>query len=121
MLQREKRSHIIAEPMEFDETAVARWLEPLATGRGDIAEVFAETRRKTIVEWRDAEPGDARVSIEAGVSARQRRGGRERIAFVSGAGEAAIPAAPRAVQASAQKTRLPSPPLPPPAPFQPGP
>src|SRR5438132_5285002 len=120
MLQREKRSHIIAEPMEFDETAVARWLEPLATGRGDIAEVFAETRRKTIVEWRDAEPGDARVSTEAGVSARQRRGGRERIAFVSGSGEAAIREAVRALQASAKKTVLPSRPGPARADFEPG-
>ena len=106
--------------MEFDEALVARWLEPLVAGRGDIAEVFAETRRKTIVEWRDAEPGDARVSIEAGVSARQRRGGRERIAFVSGSGEAAIREAVRALQASAKKTVLPSRPAPARADFEPG-
>ena len=98
--------------MEIDDSAVARWLEPLAPGRGDIAEVFAETRRKTIVEWRDGEPGDARVSIEAGVSARQRRGGQERLAFVSGSGEAAIREAVRVLQASARKSVLPSRPAP---------
>jgi len=98
--------------MEIDDVLVARWLEPLVAGRGDIAEVFAETRRKTIVEWRDAEPGEAQVSVEAGVSARQRRGGRERLAFVSGSGEAAVREAVRALQASAGRSALPSRPAP---------
>jgi predicted Zn-dependent protease len=98
--------------VEIDEGVVARWLEPLVAGRGDIAEVFAETRRKTVVEWRDTDPGDARVSVEAGVSARQRSGGRERLAFVSGSGEAAVREAVRSLQASAGKSALPSRPAP---------
>jgi predicted Zn-dependent protease len=82
----------------IDDAAIARWLDPLAMTRGDSAEVFLETRRRTVVEWRDALPGEPRVSVEAGVSARHRRGGRERLAFVSGAGEASIREAIRALQ-----------------------
>jgi predicted Zn-dependent protease len=84
--------------VEVDDAAIARWLDPLATTRGDAADVFVETRRQTVVEWRDALPGEPRVSVEAGVSARHRRGGRERLAFVSGAGETSIRQAIRALQ-----------------------
>lgn len=84
--------------MVIDDAAIARWLDPLAMLRGDSAEVFLETRRRTVVEWRDALPGEPRVSVEAGVSARYRRGGQERLAFVSGAGEASIREAIRALQ-----------------------
>jgi predicted Zn-dependent protease len=84
--------------VEVDDAAIARWLDPLATTRGDAADVFVETRRQTVVEWRDALPGEPRVSVEAGVSARHRRGGRERLAFVSGAGEISIRQAIRALQ-----------------------
>jgi predicted Zn-dependent protease len=92
----------------WDESAVARWLEPLAATPEDVAEVFLETRRRTVIDWRDGEPGEARVSVEAGVSARQCRSGRERLAFVSGADEASIREAIRAVQASAGRPRLPA-------------
>jgi predicted Zn-dependent protease len=98
--------------MEIDEVAVARWLEPIATARGDIAEVFVETRRRTVVEWRDALPGEPRVSVEAGASARFRRAGRERLAFVSGSGEASVRDAIRALQSSAGTSVLPSRPSP---------
>ena len=44
MLQREKRSHIIAGTMEIEDGAIARWLDPLTLTRGDSAEVFVETK-----------------------------------------------------------------------------
>lgn len=104
--------------VEFDEGAVARWLEPLASTRGDVAEVFVETRRRTTVDWRDGEPGDARVSCEAGVSARLSRAGRERLAFVSGAGEAEIREALRALASSTAKSGREMRPDKPPPPFE---
>lgn len=94
--------------MEFEETAVARWLDPLVVDRGDIAEVFVERRRRTVVEWRDGEPTEPHVSLEAGTSARLRRAGRERLAFVSGADEAALREAIRGLQASAGRAPLPA-------------
>ncbi len=87
---------------------MARWLDPLAPERGDIAEVFAETRRKTVVEWSDGEPREPRVSVEAGISARARRRSGERLAFVSGAGEATVREAIRALQVSSGRDPLPS-------------
>ena len=84
--------------MEIEDSAIARWLDPLTLTRGDSAEVFVETRRTTVVEWHDALPGEPRVSVEAGVSARHRRGGRERLAFVSGVGEASIREVIRSLQ-----------------------
>lgn len=84
--------------MEVEDAAIARWLDPLTLTRGDSAEVFVETRRTTVVEWRDALPGEPRVSVEAGVSARHRRGGREHLAFVSGVGEPSIREAIRTLQ-----------------------
>lgn len=92
----------------WDEQAVARWLDPLVLERGDIAEVFVERRRRTVVEWNDGEPAEPRVSLEAGTSARLRRGGRERLAFVSGADEAALREAIRGLQASAGHSPLPA-------------
>lgn len=84
--------------MEIEDGAIARWLDPLTLTRGDSAEVFVETRRTTVVEWRDALPGEPRVSVEAGVSARHRRGGRERLVFVSGVAERSIREAIRILQ-----------------------
>ena len=103
---------------ELDQTAIARWLEPLASDRGDVAEVFVETRRRTAVDWRDGEPGEVRVSMESGASARLRRAGRERLAFVSGSGESEIREAIRALSSSSGKTGLPSRPGAPAAPFE---
>ena len=91
----------------WDESAVSRWLDPLVVERGDIAEVFVERRRRTVVQWRDGEPTEPHVSLEAGTSARLRRAGRERLAFVSGAGETALREAIRGLQASAGLSPLP--------------
>ncbi|MEO8348645.1 MAG: DNA gyrase modulator, partial [Acidobacteriota bacterium] len=108
----------MAETGSVDEAAVARWLEPLASDRGDVAEVFVETRRRTAVDWRDGEPGEVRVALESGVSARLRRAGRERLAFVSGSGEAEIREAIRALASSSGKSGVPSRPGPPAPPFE---
>jgi len=94
--------------MEIEDSAIARWLDPLTLTLGDSAEVFVETRRTTAVEWRDAVPGEPRVSVEAGVSARHRRGGREQLAFVSGVGEPSIREAIRSLQSSSGR---PAPPV----------
>jgi len=93
--------------MEFDEIQVSRWLDPLVLDRGDIADVFVERKRRTVVEWRDGEATEPRVSLEAGTSARLRRAGRERLAFVSGADDAALREAIRGLQASAGLAPLP--------------
>jgi predicted Zn-dependent protease len=92
----------------WDEAAVARWLEPLAWNRGDFAEVFVETRRKTFVDWRDGEPGEVRASVEAGVSARLRRSGKVRLAFVSGADEGAVLEAIRSLRAAPVRSPQPA-------------
>jgi predicted Zn-dependent protease len=84
--------------MEIEDGAIARWLDPLTLTRGDSADVFLETRRTTTVEWRDGMPAEPRVAVEAGVSARHRRSGRDRLVFVSGVEEADIREAIRALQ-----------------------
>lgn len=108
----------MVETGSVDEAAVARWLEPLASDRGDVADVFIETRRRTAVDWRDGEPGEVRVALESGVSARLRREGRERLAFVSGSGEAEIREAIRALASSSGKAGVPSRTGPPAPPFE---
>src|SRR5262249_18417882 len=37
--------------VNWDDAAVLRWLEPLVSRKGDIAEVFAERLRETALEW----------------------------------------------------------------------
>lgn len=96
------------EHSEWDEQAVARWLDPLVIGRGDIADVFIEKRVRTVVEWRDGQASEIVVELEAGTSARLRRSDREKLAFVSGADESAIREAIRGLQASAGRTPLPA-------------
>src|SRR5687767_627099 len=107
---------------ELEDAAIARWLEPLASDQGDVAEVFVETRRRTVVDWSDGEPGEARVALEAGVSARLRRAGRERLVFVSGAGEGEVREAIRGLTSSSGKTAAAhSAPAPPPFESEPDP
>lgn len=103
---------------EMEDAAVARLLDPVAWERGDVADVFVETRRRTAVDWRDGEPGDVRVAIESGVSARLRRGGRERLAFVSGSGEGEIHEAIRALTSPSGNAPAPIRPETPPPPFE---
>jgi predicted Zn-dependent protease len=93
---------------EWDE-AVARSLDVLVIERTDIGEVFTETRRRTVVDWRDGEASEPRVSIEAGTSARLLRMGRERLSFVSGSDEPAIREAVRGLQRFAGRVPPPAP------------
>ena len=104
--------------VEVEDSAIARWLDPVAWERGDVAEVFVETRRRTAVDWQDGEPGEARVAVESGVSARHRRLGRENLSFVSGCGEAEIQDAIRSLATSTGKFPGPIRPSPPSPPFE---
>lgn len=93
--------------MDWDEPVIRRWLEPLATRRGEIGEVFAEELAELSLSWRDGAIRDARLRCEAGTGARRRSGGAEHFAFVPGADEAAAREAIRAVRAEAGVSPLP--------------
>ena len=93
--------------MHWDETAVSRWLEPLASRAGEIAEIFGERMREICLAWRDGQVQEVRVRREAGVGARWRLGRDERFAFVAGTGEASVREAVRALRAVAGREPLP--------------
>lgn len=93
--------------MDWDEPVIRRWLEPLATRRGEIGEVFAEELAELSLSWRDGAVREARVRREAGTGARRRSGHAEHFAFVPGADEAAAREAIRAVRAEAGVSPLP--------------
>ena len=93
--------------MNWDDAAVLRWLEPLVSRKGDIAEVFAERLRETTLEWRDGEVRAVRARREEGTSARWRRGGSESLIFVAGASEASAREAVRGLRESAGTSPIP--------------
>jgi predicted Zn-dependent protease len=93
--------------MELDTATVTRWLEPLARRPEDIADVFAETRREAVLDWRDGNVAEARVSITEGLSARRRREAEQRLAFVSRCDEVGVRDAVRAVQKGVGLSPLP--------------
>lgn len=93
--------------MILDTETVARWLEPLLRAPEDIADVFLEERRDTVLEWRDGEVTGVSVVSDAGLSARWRRAGTERLAFVAGADDAAAREAVRAVREASGSEPLP--------------
>jgi len=94
--------------VNWDETVIRRWLEPLATRRGEIGELFAEDLAELSLSWSDGGIREARVRRESGTSARRRSAdGREHLAFVSGSDEAAAREAIRAVRAEAGVSPLP--------------
>lgn len=93
--------------MNWDEPAIRRWLEPLATRRGEIGELFAEELAELALFWRDGAIVEVRVRREAGTSARRRSGGEEHLAFVSGSDEASAREAIRAVRAESGVSPLP--------------
>ncbi|MGH9399212.1 MAG: hypothetical protein ACRD00_02505, partial [Thermoanaerobaculia bacterium] len=74
--------------MILDVEAAARWLEALLRTPDDIADIFVEERRDTILEWRDAEVAGVRVVADAGLSARWRRGREQRLVFETRADDA---------------------------------
>ena len=93
--------------MQWDESAVARWLEPLAARPGEIADVFAERMREVTLEWRDGEVHEVRVRREEGVAARWRHGHEERFAYAAGSGESSVREAVRALRAAAGREARP--------------
>jgi TldD protein len=93
--------------MELDTASIARWLEPLARTPDDIADLFVEERRETVLEWRDGEVVAVRVLSDAGLSARCRRGTEERLVFVARADEAGAREAVRALREAAGSAPLP--------------
>jgi predicted Zn-dependent protease len=93
--------------VHWDETAVSRWLEPLASRAGELADVFGERMREVSLEWRDGQVHEVRVRREEGVGARWRFQNEERFAFVSGAGEASVREAVRALRSAAGREPLP--------------
>src|SRR5262245_47448160 len=84
--------------MQWEDAAVARWLAPLSSRTGELADVFGERRREVALTWRDGEVGEVRVQREEGVSARWRFGREERLAYVPGVGEASVREAVRALR-----------------------
>jgi TldD protein len=90
-----------------DVEAVARWLEALLRTPDDIADVFVEERRDTIMEWRDGEITDVRLVADAGISARWRRGAEQRLVFEARADDAGAREAVRALRAAAGSEPLP--------------
>jgi len=93
--------------VDWDEPIIRRWLEPLATRRGEIGELFAEDLAELSLAWRDGAIRETSVRRESGTAARRRSDGREHLAFVSGSDEAAAREAIRAVRAEAGLSPLP--------------
>jgi predicted Zn-dependent protease len=93
--------------VQWDDATVARWLEPLSSRTGELAEVFGERRREVVLGWTDGRIVDVRVRREDGVSARWRFGREERLAFVSGGGEDSVREAVRALRALSGREPLP--------------
>jgi predicted Zn-dependent protease len=93
--------------MSLDTASIGRWLEPLARTPDEIADVFAEERRETTLEWRDGDVVSVRVLADAGLSARSRRGAEERLVFVARADEAGAREAVRALREAAGSEPLP--------------
>ena len=93
--------------MHWDEAAVTRWLEPLATRPGELADVFGERMREVSLDWRDGQVHEVRVRREEGVGARWRHQAEERLAFVAGSDEASVREAVRALRSAAGREPLP--------------
>jgi predicted Zn-dependent protease len=91
----------------WDDAAVARWLEPLSSRTGELAEVFGESRREVALTWMDGQIGDVRVRREEGVSARWRFGREERLAFVAGISESSVREAVRSLRSLSGREPLP--------------
>ena len=95
-------------PVHWDETAVSRWLEPLASRAGELADVFGETHAR----GRPSNGATARCT-RSGCGARRASGragaseNEERFAFVSGAGEASVREAVRALRSATGREPLP--------------
>lgn len=93
--------------MILDTEAAARWLEPLLRMPDNIADIFVEERRDTVLEWRDGEVTGVRVLADAGLSARWRRAGEQRLVFAAAADDGGAREAVRALREAAGSEPLP--------------
>ena len=93
--------------MDLDVSRVAGWMETLAKGAQDLAEVFVEQRRTVSLEWRDGEIVGSRAALEEGLSARCRSHDTEHLVFVSDATEAGARETIRSLQMTLSRPPLP--------------
>ena len=93
--------------VHWDESGILRWLEPLSSRSGELAEVFGERLRETSLSWRDGEIREHAIRREDGVGARWRSGPEERFVHVPGIDEAAVREAVRALRSAAGRAALP--------------
>jgi hypothetical protein len=93
--------------VHWDESGILRWLEPLSSRSGELAEVFGESLRETSLSWRDGEirehvirreAGGGPLAVGAGGALRHvphRRGrGPRTVRAALGGGQAALPIRP---------------------------
>lgn len=100
-------------PVEFDAAGIARWIEPLARGREELADFFVERRRDASLSFEDGELIASHCRSASGVAARWAKPSEQRLCFVSGAGDSAVREALRALQGSLRRPALPIKPAPP--------
>jgi predicted Zn-dependent protease len=93
--------------VQWDESGISRWLEPLTSRAGELAEVFGESLRETTLSWHDGEIRDLAVRREKGVGARWRHGREERLVYVPGTDEGAVREAVRALRSATGREALP--------------
>jgi predicted Zn-dependent protease len=93
--------------MDLDVSRVAGWMETLAKGAQDLAEVFVEQRRAVSLEWRDGEIVGSRAVLEEGLSARCRSHDTEHLVFISDASEAGARETIRSLQMTLGRPPLP--------------
>jgi TldD protein len=93
--------------VHWDESAVLRWLEPLVSRAGELAEVFGESLQESSLSWRDGEIRDFAVRREDGVGARWRSVREERFVHVPGVDEGAVREAVRALRSATGHAALP--------------
>ncbi|HSS44159.1 MAG TPA: DNA gyrase modulator [Thermoanaerobaculia bacterium] len=93
--------------MELDASRISGWIDSLAREPHEVAEIFIERRRELVFEWRDGEVEQTRVWVASGLSARSRRQGEEKLAFVPRTDEAGVREAVRALQRELDRPPLP--------------
>jgi predicted Zn-dependent protease len=94
--------------MELDASRIAGWIETLVRRPGEIADVFAETRREAVLELVDGEIRGVRGARISGASARWAYSGDQSLSFAPRADETGVRACVRALQSSLGRAPLPS-------------
>jgi predicted Zn-dependent protease len=95
------------QEMALDAASIARWLEPLARTPEDTVDVFAESRRETVLEIQDGALAAVSVRRERGVAARWSGEGRQTLVASSGGGDAEAREAVRHLRAALGRSPLP--------------